>query len=78
MINNLTDSRTITQTSKIIRKRGKIVYDIDQAGNRKKRVAKGDTIRGQLHGETFYGAIKQPLRDEENKILFDENKKNDS
>lgn len=75
LINNLTDSRTITQTSKIIRKRGKIVYDIDQAGNRKKRVAKGDTIRGQLHGETFYGAIKQPLRDEDNKILFDENKK---
>jgi CRISPR-associated endonuclease Csn1 len=53
LINNLTDSRTITQTSKTIRKRGKIVYDIDQAGNRKKRVAKGDTIRGQLHGETF-------------------------
>lgn len=75
LINNLTDSRTITQTSKIIRKRGKIVYDIDQAGNRKKRVAKGDTIRGQLHGETFYGAIKQPLRDEDNKILFNENKK---
>ena len=75
LINNLTDSRTITQTSKTIRKRGKIVYDIDQAGNRKKRVAKGDTIRGQLHGETFYGAIKQPLRDEDNKILFDENKK---
>ena len=28
-----------------------------------------------MHGETFYGAIKQPVRDDENKILFDENKK---
>ncbi|WP_394660231.1 type II CRISPR RNA-guided endonuclease Cas9 [uncultured Chryseobacterium sp.] len=75
LINNLTDSRTITQTSKTIRKRGKIVYDTDKTGNRKKRIAKGDTIRGQLHGETFYGAIKQPVRDEDNKILFDDNGK---
>ncbi|MGI9579810.1 type II CRISPR RNA-guided endonuclease Cas9 [Chryseobacterium sp. RRHN12] len=75
LINNLTDNRTITQTSKTIRKKGKIVYDIDKSGNRKKRVARGDTIRGQLHGETFYGAIKQPVRDGDNKILFDENKK---
>ncbi|WP_027384529.1 type II CRISPR RNA-guided endonuclease Cas9 [Epilithonimonas caeni] len=75
LINNLTDSRTITQTSKTIRKRGKIVYDTDKSGNRKKRVAKGDTIRGQLHGETFYGAIKQPVRDKDNKILFDDNRK---
>ena len=33
------------------------------------------TIRGQLHGESFYGAIKQPKRDENNKIIFDDNKK---
>jgi len=75
LINNLTDNRTITQTYKTVRKRGKILYDIDENGNNKKRVSSGDTIRGQLHGETFYGAIKQPLRDDENKILFDENKK---
>lgn len=75
LINNLTDNRTITQTSKTIRKRGKIVYDIDKDGNSKKRISRGDTIRGQLHGETFYGAIKQPVRNEDNKILFDENKK---
>ncbi|WP_426473962.1 type II CRISPR RNA-guided endonuclease Cas9 [Chryseobacterium balustinum] len=75
LINNLTDNRTITQTYKTVRKRGKLVYDIDENGNSLKRVSKGDTIRGQLHGETFYGAIKQPVRDEDNKILFDENKK---
>ncbi|CAA7197615.1 type II CRISPR RNA-guided endonuclease Cas9 [Chryseobacterium potabilaquae] len=75
IINNLTDNRTITQTYKTVRKRGKIIYDIDKEGNSSKRISRGDTIRGQLHGETFYGAIKQPLRDEENKILFDEDKK---
>lgn len=75
LINNLTDNRTITQTYKTVRKRGKVHYDIDNEENSLKRISKGDTIRGQLHGETFYGAIKQPIRDEENKILFDENKK---
>lgn len=75
LINNLTDNRTITQTYKTVRKRGKVLYDIDKDGNSQKRVSQGDTIRGQLHGETFYGAIKQPVRDEDNKILFDENKK---
>lgn len=75
LINNLTDNRTITQTYKTVRKRGKVLYDVDKDGNSSKRISRGDTIRGQLHGETFYGAIKQPVRDEENKILFDENKK---
>lgn len=75
LINNLTDNRTITQTYKTVRKRGKVVYDTDKDGNSKKRISKGDTIRGQLHGETFYGAVKQPVRDADNKILFDENNK---
>ncbi|HEX7870673.1 MAG TPA: HNH endonuclease domain-containing protein, partial [Chryseobacterium sp.] len=75
LINNLTDNRTITQTYKTVRKRGKVLYDVDKDGNSSKRISRGDTIRGQLHGETFYGAIKQPVRDEENKIIFDENKK---
>ena len=38
-------------------------------------MAKGDTIRGQLHGESLYGAIKQPKRDKNNKILFNEDGK---
>lgn len=74
-INNLTDDRRTTQTSKTVRKRGKIVYDINENGHKIKRVSKGDTIRGELHDETFYGAIKQPIRDDEGKILFDENGK---
>lgn len=75
LISNLNDNRTITQTYKTVRKRGKIVYDVAKDGKTQKRISKGDTIRGQLHGESLYGAIKQPVRDENNKILFDEERK---
>lgn len=71
LINNVTEQRTLTPTFKRLRKRGEIQYD--KNGNVK--WAKGDTIRGQLHGESLYGAVKQPKRDEKGKILFDGNKK---
>ena len=71
LINNLNDNRTLTPTFKKVRKRGKIDYD----ENRNIKWAKGDAIRGQLHGESLYGAIKQPKRDDLSKIIFDDNKK---
>lgn len=71
LINNIKDHRTLTPTFKRLRKRGKIERKEDGSA----KWAKGDTIRGQLHGESFYGAVKQPKRDDENKILFDENGK---
>ncbi len=87
LINNLTDNRTITQTFKTTRKKGKIdyvkikndegelIYKLDENGSKIPKIARGETIRGQLHGESLYGAIKQPIRDENNKIKFDENGK---
>ncbi|MBI6115857.1 type II CRISPR RNA-guided endonuclease Cas9 [Salegentibacter maritimus] len=71
LINNLTEQRTLTPTFKKVRKRGKI----DKKENGKPKWAKGDTIRGQLHEESFYGAIKQAKRNEDNTIVFDEKKK---
>lgn len=73
LINNLVENRTSVSTYKTVRKKGKIVWEDKQNG--KKRIAQGDTIRGQLHGESLYGAIKLPLRTNENKIIFDENGK---
>ncbi|GAB6013168.1 type II CRISPR RNA-guided endonuclease Cas9 [Viscerimonas tarda] len=85
LINNLTDNRTTLSTYKKVRKRGRIEYlrykdengkwnfRLDKNGEKIPKVAQGDTIRGQLHGESFYGAIKLPKRDGNNKILFDEN-----
>lgn len=72
-INNLSENKTTTLTFKTVRKKGKIVW-IDKTRNIKK-IAQGDTIRGQLHGESLYGAIKLPRRNEQNQILFDENKR---
>ncbi|AWM12580.1 hypothetical protein DI487_00960 [Flavobacterium sediminis] len=72
-INNLSENNTTIPTFKAVRKKGKIVW-IDKTNNIKK-IAQGDTIRGQLHGESLYGAIKLPKRNEHNQILFDKNKK---
>ena len=86
LANNLVDDRTLTPTYKKVRKRGKVQYvsftdkngkkqyKTDEKGNKIPLISKGDTIRGQLHSESFYGAIKQPKRDENNKILFDNNR----
>ncbi|MBR9831591.1 hypothetical protein GYB57_05555 [bacterium] len=68
LANNLVDNRTLKPTFKKVRKGGKIQMGLNQ----RPLISAGDTIRGQLHTETFYGAIKKPLRDEDNKILFDE------
>lgn len=85
LINYQADHRTLTPTYKKVRKRGAIQfvreklpdgkwkYKLDGEGKKIPIVAKGDSIRGQLHGESFYGAIKQPKRNENDKILFDEN-----
>ena len=71
LINNIKEQRTLTPTFKKVRKRGKI----EKQENGKAKWAKGDTIRGQLHGESLYGAIKQAKRDEENRIIFNDEKK---
>lgn len=70
LINNLTEQRTLIPTFKRVRRRGEIYRE-----DGKVWWAKGDTIRGQLHGESLYGAIKQPKRDEDNRIIFDDDKK---
>ena len=62
--------RTLTPTYKTVRKRGEIQYvkdklpngkwqyKLDEAGNKIPLKANGDSIRGQLHKESFFGAIK--------------------
>jgi CRISPR-associated endonuclease Csn1 len=70
LINNLSKTKTTLSTYKHVRKRGKKIW-LDKE-NRVPMIAQGDTIRGQLHGESIYGAIKLPLRNENNQILFDD------
>lgn len=44
---------------------GKIIYKFDKDGKKLPRLQKGDTIRGSLHQDSIYGAIKNPLNTEE-------------
>ncbi|MBS1550886.1 MAG: hypothetical protein JST15_02315 [Bacteroidetes bacterium] len=73
LINHISNDRTLTPTKKTSRKRGKIEYLrdkknrkylLDNNGNKIKKILTGDSVRGQLHKETFFGAIKVVKRDE--------------
>lgn len=67
LINNITNNQELTPAKRKIRKRGKEVII-----NGKNRWATGDCIRGQLHQETFYGAIKPAQKGEKGNLLKDE------
>ncbi|MDD5363020.1 MAG: HNH endonuclease domain-containing protein [Ignavibacteria bacterium] len=73
LVNHITKDKTLTPSKKYSRKNGKIEYlkgnsdgkiILDENGNKKPKLLKGDSIRGQLHKETFYGAIKVNERNE--------------
>jgi CRISPR-associated endonuclease Csn1 len=70
LINNLTNNQALTPAKRKVRKRGKEVIIDGQ-----NRWATGDSIRGQLHQETFYGAVKLAKKDENGTLLKDENGK---
>tara|TARA_R110001592_G_scaffold36893_6_gene123632 strand:- start:3229 stop:8091 length:4863 start_codon:yes stop_codon:yes gene_type:complete len=55
-------------------KNGKLIYKLDEKGKRIPKIQQGDAVRGSLHLDTFYGAIKQPELDKDGKFVFDENK----
>lgn len=43
---------------------GKVVYKLDKENKKIPRYQQGDTIRGSLHQDSIYGAIKDPLNNE--------------
>jgi len=49
---------------------GKVIYKLDEKGNRIPRLQQGDTVRGSLHQDSIYGAIKNPLNQEEIKYVI--------
>jgi CRISPR-associated endonuclease Csn1 len=70
LINFQPQNRTLTTTYKNVRKRGRIQYvkekfsdgqwqyKLNETGKRIPLVAKGDSIRGQLHKESLFGVIE--------------------
>jgi CRISPR-associated endonuclease Csn1 len=49
---------------------GKIIFKLDKDGKKLPRLHQGDTIRGSLHQDSIYGAIKNPLNTEEIKYVI--------
>ena len=70
IVYHVAKDQTLTPSRRRIRRRGRVIKD--KNGNPLWKT--GDSIRGQLHKETFYGAIKLPVLDG-NSITRDENGK---
>ncbi|UZH55089.1 hypothetical protein JRG66_14180 [Salinimicrobium tongyeongense] len=82
LINNLVDrDQTLTPGIKKVRKRGKIDWLrdkngellLDEKGNKIQKIAQGDSIRGELHQQTYYGKIKIAAKDDKGSLQRDEN-----
>ena len=79
LINQRSKDQALTPASKKVRNRGKVEYlrddngnfKRDRDGNRIPKIATGDSIRGQLHLDTFYGKIKVVERDDNGKPVRD-------
>ncbi|MFB9108646.1 type II CRISPR RNA-guided endonuclease Cas9 [Flavobacterium gyeonganense] len=44
---------------------GNVIYKLNEKGEKVPRLHQGDTIRGSLHQDSIYGAIKNPLKTDE-------------
>jgi len=75
LINNINNNQALTLARRKVRKRGKEVFIEKSDGAKINKWATGDSIRGQLHQETFYGAIKPAQKGENGNLLKDENGK---
>jgi len=78
LIHNIKDQdQTLKPAKKLVRKRGKIEYLRNKQGNylrdedgkRIPKIATGDSVRGQLHLDTFYGKIKIAAKDDKGSII---------
>ncbi len=81
LINHIAKDQTLTPSHKRTRRRGKIVWKRDEEGKIvldengekvPKRWLTGDTIRGQLHKDSIFGAITQAVKDENGTLKRDE------
>ena len=69
LINNISNNQALTPAKRVVRKRGKKQFI---EGTNIAKISTGDCIRGQLHLDTFYGAIKPALLDKDGNIIRDE------
>lgn len=72
LVNHVSKDQTLTPARRKARVRGKEVLVKNKDGEMVNKWIAGDSIRGQLHGETFYGAITQGQKDKNGKLLRNE------
>lgn len=63
LINHISKDQTLTPANRKARKRGKEIFITDKNGNEVNKRITGDCIRGQLHKDSWFGAIKYPIKD---------------
>jgi len=68
LINHTSNDQTLTPAKRKARKRGKEIFVKNKNGELVTKWIQGDCIRGQLHGDTFYGAITQALKEEKKDV----------
>lgn len=72
LVNHVSKDQTLTPAKRKARVRGKEVLVTNTKGELVNKWISGDSIRGQLHGETFYGAITQGQKDENGRLVRNE------
>lgn len=81
LIINYDKDKILNQTSKNVRKRGKLQYlkdkdgkfKLDKNGDKIRLIAKGDTVRSVLFAQTYLGKIKDVERNDDGKPIRTEN-----
>ena len=71
-ISHIAKDQTLTPSRRKARIRGKEVFVVNKDGEYVNKWITGDCIRGQIHGESYYGAIKQGVKNAEGKLLRQE------
>ena len=72
LVNHVSKDQTLTPARRKARVRGKEVFVRNKQDEVVNKWITGDSIRGKLHGETFYGAITQGQKDENGELLRNE------
>ncbi|MCQ2960085.1 MAG: hypothetical protein MJ198_07860 [Bacteroidales bacterium] len=84
LVNHIQKDQVLTPAHRRMRIQGKVIWKKDEKGEVildeygkpiPKFLITGDSIRGQLHGDTFYGAIKQGKFEKNGALIRDKNGK---
>lgn len=72
LVNHVSKDQTCTPAKRKARIRGREVILTNKRGEKVNKWITGDCIRGQLHGDTFYGAITLGKKDNNGRLLRNE------